>query len=163
MAHYFSSMRWVSDCQLILYTVVPVLKLTVDVKVDFPDHPRLNVPPQKLKRQLPPFHVDLSLECRGTENHLGVKSTSFIKEILEEHPSLRSIIILTKMLVRARNFHLTYLGGVNSYVLFLLIYSVYRQLHLQEVLLFKATTEVLRYIGAEFNHTEITIDLSLSK
>jgi hypothetical protein len=61
---------------------VPVLKLVIDVKVDFPERPKLNLNNQKLKRPLPMFNVDLSIECRDTANHLGLRSTNYIKEIL---------------------------------------------------------------------------------
>lgn len=163
LAQYFQSLAWVKTHQLILHTTVPVLKLDVDVKIDCKENPRLNLPQQKIKRPVPVFTVDLSLECHGAENHLGIKSTSFMKEILQLHPTLRSIIILVKLLLRARNLHLTYLGGMNSYVLFLLIYSVYRHFRLQDTLLFKATIEVLHYIGTDFDHTVTAIDISLPK
>lgn len=73
------------------------------------------------------------------------------------------MLILVKMLMKSRNFHLTYLGGVNSYVLFLLLYATYRQLQLQNAVLWKTATEILNYLGGEFDHVTTMIDLSLPK
>ena len=121
----FNKQPWVTFSKLILSSTVPVLKLTADILIDVTDNPKLNVA-QKAKRKVPPFCIDLSIQCRGTQNHLGMQSTQFVKDILAANPTLRSIMLLVKIFLKARSFHMTYLGGMNSYVLFLLLYAVYK-------------------------------------
>lgn len=87
------------------------------------------------------------MESRSTDNHLGMKSTNLIREALENDPKLRSLIIFNKMLLKSKGYHTTFLGGMNSYVLFLLIFAANKQFKLEKYNLFKATTEILRYYG----------------
>lgn len=96
------------------------------------------------------IHVDISIS-HGLSPHEGVKNTRFLKEIFEAHPSLMSICLILKELLRVNELNKPYKGGIGSYVLVILVHNILRmkEIDFSDDLLHQLKV-ITRYLITEF-------------
>lgn len=120
--------KWMASSKLI-NCAVPIVKLSIDLSMPYNiDSPHYNIIKSKLKNQIPLFQVDLSIETKGSQNlNQGIRSTDYTLSVLETHKNIRSVVLFLKIFIKARKLDLTFNGGINSYVLFLLVFAFLKQ------------------------------------
>lgn len=56
--------------------------------------------------------------------HSGIENTNHLRELFESYPPLRTICLLYKEHMRMKSLNKPYKGGISSYVLVMLVYSI---------------------------------------
>ena len=66
------------------------------------------------------INIDISINRRD-----GYNASKIIRSVLEDQPLIKNIIIILKMILKSHELNDAHLGGMNSFLLFHLVYSFY--------------------------------------
>lgn len=112
------------------------------------------------------YDCDLCFNEKG-----GLETLAFMQNSLQKYPPIGPIFIILKLFLRQRRLHLTFKGGIGSYLLFCLVLHFIKFYNLKISTLFgkemikcinmaQYILQFLHYFGSEFNYREYEIVLS---
>lgn len=110
--------------------------------------------------------MDLTIEIKEDcqLRHLGVVTTAQINKWINEIPTLSSITVLLKYELTRKGLNETYVGGINTYCLVVMIVSFIKKQGLQKQQnLGIVLGQLLKFYGWQFNEKVYGIDLRMEK
>ena len=103
------------------------------------------------------------MEDSSSINHLGIMATNNMKEWMSAYPSLHTVSIVLKDLLKRRDLNNIYKGGISSYALIIVVIAY---MHAKQLTDEKNASVVfygfLEFLSKEFQHEKYGIDISVN-
>ena len=112
-----------------IYTAsVPVIKLQCDLSSEIPKSVTEQILSSYLFDKDEIIKLKFDIIFKLNKDDIGyqitpLQSVDFVKKSIEEHPSIKPLIIVIKRYMKVQKLNNSYKGGISSYSLFLLLYS----------------------------------------
>jgi len=112
LSYVLSENEFILSCQPIITAQVPLIKLNFDLS----KFTTRKLPISNLK-------VDITFDTEMNEFFFGIQCTDFIQHILYQFNQLKPLVIILKKMLNKAELNNSYLGGMNSCNLTLLVYA----------------------------------------
>ena len=107
----------------IMTATVPVIKLQIDIKNEINDMKISPMPYFEDDNEFQKINFDLTFSQNEKDYHHSNQIVSYINQSLISYPIIKSLLLILKRYFKTMKMNKSFLGGLSSYSLYLLIYA----------------------------------------